>query len=56
MKGYNSCQRNKNYTEQLAGKLMSNLILEKPWTHILVDFIIKLFLAQRYNTILVIVD
>jgi len=30
MEGYNSCQRNKNCTEQLAGKLMPNLIPEKP--------------------------
>ena len=35
---------------------MSNLIPEKPWTHILVDFIIKLLLAQRYNLILVVVN
>jgi len=35
---------------------MSNLIPEKPWTHISVDFIIKLLLAQRYNLILVVVN
>jgi len=35
---------------------MSNSILEKPWAHILADFIIKLPLAQGYNSILVIVD
>jgi len=35
---------------------MSNSILEKPWAHILADFIIKLSLAQGYNSILVIVD
>ena len=56
MKGCNSCQRNKNYIEQPAGKLIPNSILEKPWSHILVDFITKLLLAQGYDLILVIVD
>jgi len=35
---------------------MPNLILEKPWTHILADFITKLSLAQGYDSILVVVD
>ena len=35
---------------------MPNSILEKPWTHILADFIIKLLLAQGYSSILVVVD
>jgi len=30
IKEYNSCQRNKNYTKQLAGKLMPNSISNKP--------------------------
>ena len=34
-----ACQRNKNRTEQPAGKLMPNSIPEKPWTYILADFI-----------------
>jgi len=51
-----SCQRNKNRTEQLAGKLMPNSIPEKPWMHISADFITKLPLAQGYNAILVVVD
>jgi len=33
---------------------MPNTILEKPWSHISVDFITKLLLAQEYNTILVV--
>jgi len=37
-----------------VGKLMPNAIPEKPWSHILADFIIKLPLAQRYDAILVI--
>ena len=56
MEEYNACQWNKNCTEQPAGKLMPNLILEKPWTYILADFITKLPLTQEYNSILVIVD
>jgi len=45
MEEYNACQWNKNCIEQPAGKLMPNLILEKPWTYILADFITKLPLA-----------
>ena len=56
MEEYNACQRNKNRTEQLAGKLMPNSILKKPWTHISIDFITKLPLAQGYDSILVVVN
>jgi len=35
-------------------KLMPNTILEKLWSYILADFIIKLPLAQGYNAILVV--
>jgi len=35
---------------------MPNAVLEKPWAHILVDFIMKLLLAQRYDSILVVYD
>jgi len=56
MEGCDSCQRNKNCTEQPAGKLMPNSIPEKPWIHISADFITKLPLAQGYDTILVVVD
>jgi len=35
---------------------MPNSIPEKPWTHILADFITKLPLAQGYNSILVVVN
>jgi len=56
VEGYNACQRNKNYTEQPAGKLIPNSIPEKPWAHISADFITKLPLAQGYNSILVVVD
>ena len=56
IKGCNFCQRNKNHTEQPAGKLMPNSIPEKPWMHILADFITKLPLVQGYDSILVVVD
>jgi len=56
VEGCDSCQRNKNHTEQPAGKLMPNSIPEKPWMHISADFITKLPLAQEYNVILVVVD
>jgi len=42
IEGYDSYQRNKNHTEQPAGKLMPNSISDKPWTHISTDFITKL--------------
>jgi len=35
---------------------MPNSIPEKPWIHILVDFITGLPLAQGYDSILVVVD
>jgi len=56
VEGCNACQRNKNYTEQPASKLMPNLIPDKAWTHISADFITKLLLVQGYNSILVVVD
>jgi len=56
VEGCDACQRNKNHTEQPAGKLMPNSIPEKPWMHISADFITKLPLAQGYDSILVVVD
>ena len=56
MEGYDVCQRHKNRSEVPAGKLMPNVIPEKPWSHILADFITKLPLAQRYDAILVVCD
>jgi len=35
---------------------MPNAIPEKPWSHILADFITKLLLAQEYEAILVVCD
>jgi len=56
VEGCNACQRYKNRSETLAGKLMPNAIPEKPWSHILADFITKLPLAQGYDAILVVCD
>jgi len=56
IEGCDACQRNKNCTEQPAGKLMPNSIPEKPWIYILADFITKLPLAQGYDSILVVVN
>jgi len=56
MDGCDACQRYKNQSKAPAGKLMPNAIPEKPWSHILADFITKLPLAQGYDTILVVCD
>ena len=42
--------------EILAEKLQLSEVLEKLWTHLMVDFIIKLLLVARKNAILVIYD
>ena len=51
-----ACQRMKNKTEALVGKLMANEVLEKAWTHLIVDFITKLLLVVVKDTILVVYD
>jgi len=56
MDGCDTCQRYKNWSKAPVGKLMPNTIPEKPYSHILADFIIKLPLAQGYNAILVVCD
>jgi len=43
-------------TEELAGKLKLSKVLEKPWTHLIVDFIMKLLLVAGKDTILVVCD
>ena len=40
----------------LAGKLRSNKVLERPWQHILVDFITKLPVSKGYDSILAVCD
>ena len=56
MNEYDACQHCKNRSKALVGKLIPNIIPEKPWSYISVDFITKLPLAQGYNTILVVCD
>ena len=50
------CQRMKNRTEELAGKLKLSEVLEKPWTHLTVDFITKLPVVAGKDAILVVCD
>ena len=49
-------QRMKNRAEMLVGKLRPNKVLERPWQHISVDFIMKLPVLKGYNSILVVCD
>ena len=48
------CQRMKNHTEAPVGKLKLSEVSKKPWTHLTVDFIIKLLLVAGKNIILVV--
>jgi len=50
------CQRMKNRTEELAGKLKLSEVPEKPWTHLIVDFITKLLVVAGKDAILVVCD
>jgi len=50
------CQRMKNRMELSAGKLKLSKVPEKLWTHLTVDFITKLLLVARKDTILVVCD
>jgi len=50
------CQRMKNRMEELAGKLKLSEVLEKPWTHLMVDFITKLPVVAGKDVILVVCD
>ena len=56
MEEYDQCQRIKNRLEILVKKLKPNTVLEKPWQHILMDFISKLLILRDYNSILVVCD
>ena len=46
----------KNRTEELAGKLKLSEVLEKPWTHLMVDFITKLPVVSGKDVILVVCE
>ena len=50
------CQRMKNRTEEVVGKLKLSEVPKKPWTHLMVDFITKLLIVVGKDTILVVCD
>ena len=56
IEGCNLCQRIKNRTEELVGKLKLSEILEKLWTHLIVDFDMKLLVVAGKDAILVVCD
>jgi len=54
MERCNMCQKMKNKTEVLAGKLKLSKIPEKPWIYLIVDFITKLLVVAGKDAILVV--
>ena len=54
VEGCDLCQRMKNQTEKMAGKLKLSKVLEKPQTHLTVDFIMKLPVVAGKDAILVV--
>ena len=56
VENYDMCQRIKNRMEVTIGKLKLSKVLEKVWTHLLVDFITKLLVVVEKNVILVVCD
>ena len=56
VEGCDQCQRMKNRAEIPAGKLRPNQVPERPWQHILVDFITKLPVSKGHDSILVVCD
>ena len=44
----------KNRMEEVAGKLKLSEVPEKPWTHLMVDFIMKLLVVAGKDVILVV--
>ena len=56
MEGCDLCQRMKNRTKELAGKLKLSEVPQKMWTYLTVDFITKLPVVAEKNAILVVCD
>ena len=54
MENCDICQRMKNGTEIMAGKLKLSEVLEKLWTYLTVDFITKLPIVAMKDRILVV--
>jgi len=46
----------KNRTEKLAGKLKLSKVPKKPWSHLIVDFIMKLPVVAGKDVVLVVCD
>ena len=53
---YDMCQKMKNRIEMSVGKLKLSKVPEKPWTHLMVDFITKLPVVVKKDVILVVYD
>ena len=56
MEGCDLCQKMKNKTAEVAGKLKLGKVPGKPWTHLTVDFITKLPVVAGKDAILVVCD
>jgi len=56
VEGYDLCQRMKNRTEELVGKLKLSEVLKKLWSHLTVDFIMKLPVVAGKDAVLVVCD
>jgi len=56
VEGCDLCQRMKNRTEELAGKLKLSKVPQKTWSHLTVDFITKLPVVAGKDAILVVCD
>ena len=56
MEGCDLCQRMKNRTKELAGKLKLSEVPQKMWTYLTVDFITKLPVVAGKDAILVVCD
>ena len=56
VEGCDLCQRMKNRTEELVGKLKLSEVPQKTWSHLTVDFITKLPVAAGKDAILVVCD
>jgi len=54
VEGCDWCQELKNRTEMPVGKLRPDVVLERLWQHILVDFITKLLVSRGHDSILVV--
>ena len=56
MEGCDLCQRMKNRTEEVVGKLKLSEVPEKLWTYLIVDFMMKLLVVAGKDAILVVCD